>query len=155
MPLADLTAAYAAGPGLVRAAVRGLTRDQLLARPGPGAWSVLEVVAHLADFEPVYVERMKRVIAFDKPLLLEADENGFASHLAYQDRDLDEELAVLEATNRAFVRVLRTFPEAVLDRPGVHTARGLLTFAQLLTGTTNHVKHHLPFVAAKRAALGA
>ncbi len=155
MPLADLVAAYAAGPDLIRDAVEGMTRDQLLARPGPGAWSTLEVVAHLADFEPVYVERMKRVAAFDKPLLLEADENGFAARLGYHDRDLDEELAVLAATNRAFVRVLRTLPETVLERPGVHTARGLLTFAQLLAGTTNHVKHHLPFVAAKRAALGA
>ena len=45
---------YLAGPGLLRRAVAGMTRDQLLARPVPGKWSTQEVVCHLADYEPIY-----------------------------------------------------------------------------------------------------
>ena len=54
---------YLAGPGVLRRAVAGMTRDQLLARPIAGKWSSQEVVYHLADYEPIYADRMKRVIA--------------------------------------------------------------------------------------------
>jgi hypothetical protein len=64
---------YLAGPGLLRRAVVGMTGDQLLARPVPGRWSSLEVVCHLADYEPIYADRMKRVIALREPDLLPGD----------------------------------------------------------------------------------
>lgn len=54
---------YLAGPDLLRRGVAGMTNDQLLARPIPGKWSTQEVVCHLADYEPIYADRMKRVIA--------------------------------------------------------------------------------------------
>ena len=37
----------------VAAATRGMSRDQATARPIAGKWSTLEVVCHLADFEPI------------------------------------------------------------------------------------------------------
>ena len=46
-----------AGPAVLRKAVAGMTREQLLARPVPGKWSTLEVVAHLADFDPILADR--------------------------------------------------------------------------------------------------
>ena len=55
-----------------------VNRQQLTARPIAGKWSTLECVVHIADFEPVLAERMKRLIALDRPLLLAADENDFA-----------------------------------------------------------------------------
>ncbi len=41
----------------------GVSREQLDAHPVPGKWSICEVVCHIADYEPVYADRMKRVIA--------------------------------------------------------------------------------------------
>jgi hypothetical protein len=146
--------AYLAGPAALRAAVAGLSGDQLLARPVPGKWSTLEVVCHLADFEPILADRMKRVIAFDRPQLLAADENGFARTLAYHDRDLEEELAVVETTRRQMARILRALPESAAERIGTHSERGPKTLMELLTGATGHIAHHLPFVTAKRQALG-
>ena len=46
-----------------------MTQEQLIARPIPGKWSTLEVVCHLADFEIVYADRIKRVIAENEPTL--------------------------------------------------------------------------------------
>ena len=65
---------YLAGVNALRSAVRGLSREQLEARPVPGKWSTLEVVCHLSDFDPILADRMKRVIAEDRPPLLGADE---------------------------------------------------------------------------------
>src|SRR2546422_8527619 len=54
---------YLAGPGKLRAAVAGLTEEEINSAPVPGKWSTRQVVCHIADFEPVYADRMKRVIA--------------------------------------------------------------------------------------------
>ena len=77
---------YLAGPGLLRRSVAGMTTEQLLARPIPGKWSTQEVVCHLADYEPIYADRMKRVIALKEPELLKGDPGLFAARLAYGQR---------------------------------------------------------------------
>jgi hypothetical protein len=152
--LTSLIDDYLQGPSLLRQAVAGMSREQLLARPVPGKWSTLEVVAHLADFEPVLAERIKRVIALDRPTFFGADENRFVAELAYHDRDLDEELAIIEHTRRQLARILRRLPESALERVGVHNERGPRTLEQLLVTATKHIPHHVAFIQDKRRALG-
>jgi uncharacterized damage-inducible protein DinB len=152
--LRELADAYEAGAAELRKAVTGMTREQIVARPVAGKWSTLQVVCHVADFEPVFADRMKRVIALDRPQLLAADENQFAAALAYHDRDVDEELAVVETTRRQMARILRQLPEAAASRMGIHSERGERTLADLIAGATGHVAHHVPFILEKRRALG-
>src|SRR5689334_5130612 len=152
--LTQMIASYLDGVRVVREAVRGLSREQLVARPVAGKWSTLEVVCHLADFEPILADRMKRVIAEDRPQLIGADENRFASALAYHERNLEEELAVIEHTRSQLARILRTLPAEALQRVGVHNERGPRTLEQLLTGAINHLPHHVQFIHEKRKALG-
>ncbi len=152
---ADLADNYLRGPAELRAAVAGMTREQLVARPVPGRWSTLEVVAHLADFEPIFVERFKRVLALDEPpLLLAADEERFIKALRYHDRDAAEELAVIDATRASAARLIRGLSPAGLARTGVHSLKGLQTLEQIVRTATGHIAHHVPFVREKRAALG-
>jgi uncharacterized damage-inducible protein DinB len=149
---------YLAGIWALRSAVAGMTSDQLKARPVAGRWSTLEVVAHLADFEAVYADRIKRIIATEKPLLTSAGHNEYAANLAYHDRSLDEELDVIEATRRSLARTLRAVGPEALDRvgnyrddQGVESER---TAGRLLAIITGHIPHHLQHVAEKRKALG-
>jgi uncharacterized damage-inducible protein DinB len=135
-------------------AVKGMTREQVLAKPVPGKWSTLEVVAHLADFEPVYVDRMKRIISHDKPLLMGADENLFLKTLFYADRDLAEELAVIDATRASFTRIIEKLSPEHLNRQGVHSERGLTTLEALIVLQNEHMLHHLKFIVEKKTALG-
>lgn len=150
----EMIDAYVAGIDPLKKAVAGLTRDQLLARPVPGKWSTLEVVCHLADFEPVFADRMKRIIALEQPPLLAADENLYAAKLAYHERQLGEELALIDATRRQMAHILRSLPDSTLQRVGIHSERGPRTLADILTGAVNHVSHHVPFILEKRRALG-
>jgi hypothetical protein len=145
---------YLAGVQTLRRAVAGLSREQLLARPVPGKWSTMEVVCHLSDFEPILAERIKRVITHEQPTLLAADENLFASKLAYHDRDLEEELSLIELTRKQLARILRKLPPEALTRVGVHSERGPRTLEQLLAGATGHIPHHVQFIHDKRRALG-
>lgn len=149
-----LVAEYLAGPSKLRQAVKGMTAEQLKARPVAGKMSTLEVVCHLVDFDPVYVERMKRAIALDNPTLLGADENEFAKKLCYHDRDVEEELQVLEFTRKSMARVLKAMPLETWDRVGMHNERGPMTVEKMVNTITNHIPHHLKFIEEKRKALG-
>lgn len=151
----ELIEKYAQGPAQLRQAVSGLTREQQLARPVEGKMSTLEVVVHLSDFEPVLADRMKRIITHDRPPLIGADENLFRAGLFYHERDMEEELRLIELTRSQMLRVLRQLPPGAFQRVGVHTERGELTLERMLALAGNHIFHHLPFIAEKRKALGA
>jgi uncharacterized damage-inducible protein DinB len=138
----------------LRRAVADMSREQLLARPIAGKWSTLEVVCHLVDSDQAWCHRMKRVIAEEKPLLIGYDETRLTQALFYQERDLEEELAMLEAMRRQMGQILRSVPEPAWDRTGVHNERGLVTLAEMLELETEHVAHHVRQIAEKRRALG-
>ena len=146
---------YAAGTDALRKAVKGLTHDQLTARPVAGKWSTLEVVAHIADFEPILAERMVRVISHERPLLMVADENLFAATLDYQTRDVEEELTLIDVTRRRMTRVLRGLRPELGNRVGIHSFKGLVSLEGILTSAVHHIPHHLAFIDEKRKALEA
>jgi DinB superfamily len=148
--------AYLGGIEVLRQAVAGMTPEQLVARPVAGRWSTLEVVCHLADFEPIYADRMKRVIATDRPLLLSAGREAFARSLAYHGRDIGEELELIDVTRRQMARILRSLPEDAWDRVGVYRHEGheeLRSVRRLLEIITGHIPHHAGFIAEKRRVL--
>jgi hypothetical protein len=144
---------YLAGPDLLRRAVAGMTREQLLAKPIPGKWSTQEVVCHIADYEPIYADRMKRVIALDEPELLPGDPGRFAAQLAYDRRDTEEELALIELTRKQMAHVLRARKPEDFQRQGTHSRDGSLTLENLIQRVTGHIPHHVRFIEEKRRAL--
>jgi hypothetical protein len=127
---------YLAGPGLLRRALAGMTREQLLAKPIPGKWSTQEVVCHLADYEPIYADRMKRVIALKEPELLKGDPGLFAVRLAYDQRDVEEELTLIEIIRKQMARILRALKPEDFQRQGGHSRDGALTLEVLLQRIT-------------------
>jgi len=152
--IAQLIDAYLAGSQTLRQAVAGMSREQLVSRPVAGKWSTLEVVCHLVDSDQAWIHRMKRVIAEDRPLHIGYDERRFAAALAYQERELEEELAIFEQSRRQMARILRGLPTEAWARDGVHNECGLLTLEQHLQVEVEHVPHHLKFITEKRRALG-
>ena len=153
MDYADLISGYCAGPQMLRAAVAGMTAEQLDARPIPGKWSTKQVICHIADFEPVYVDRMKRVIAEHEPTLLSGDPDLFAARLAYDQRDVAVELDFIEAARKHMEPILRSLRPEDFLRKGNHSEAGPITLEKLLTNITNHIPHHVKFIEEKRAAL--
>ena len=70
------------------------------------------------------------------------------------DRDLEEELTILDKTRSQMARILRKLPETALERVGVHNERGPRTLEQLMQSAIAHISHHVKFIAEKRRALG-
>jgi uncharacterized damage-inducible protein DinB len=149
----DLIDAYLAGIESLRRAVSGLSPVQLRARPVAGMWSILEVVCHLADSEALFADRMKRVLAEDRPALLFADPARYAAALAYHERDASEEVAFIGLVRRQMARILRAQPVEAWRRVGVHSKEGERTLEQLVRKSIDHLEHHLGFIRAKCQAL--
>ncbi len=144
---------YLAGPQLLRQAVAGMSREQLLARPVPGKWSTLEVICHLADFEIVGADRIKRVIAENEPTLFGGDQNLFAARLAYNERDAEEELLLIETIRKQVARILSTLKPEDFQRRGIHSEAGPLTLEGFVQRSTGHIPHHVRFIEEKKKAM--
>lgn len=146
--------AYERGPAAVRTAIAGLTQDELTARPGPGRWSILEVVIHLADSDAISIDRMKRMLIEDNPPLLYADETAYVEKLHAHEQDLNDALMLLEVGRRQFARVLRKLPPEAFERIGNHNRAGRVTVGKYVNGYIKHIDDHLDFVRKKCIALG-
>ena len=144
---------YARGPQLLRDATAGLTDRQLRTPAPPGVWSVMQIVCHIADFEIVYADRMKRVLVEDRPTMFGGDPDQFAARLSYLERDLEEELAVIESIRAQVTRILRASAPEDFAREGRHSVDGPLSLATLLKRIAGHIPHHVKFVTDKRPAL--
>jgi uncharacterized damage-inducible protein DinB len=143
----------ACGPRL-RQAVAGLSREDLTARPGPGTWSIQEVIVHLADSDSISIDRMKRMLTEDNPPLLYADETAYVERLCTHEQALEDALTLFEVGRRQFARVLRNLPDEAFERRGTHNRRGNVVVGAMVKNYIEHVDHHLKFVADKRARLG-
>src|SRR4051794_18702918 len=103
---------YADGADVPARAVVGLTAADLDATPGPGAWSIRQLVVHLLDSDLVGGERMKRVIALDTPTLLAYDQDLFVARLGYAETDLALVGDVFRLHRRLIADLLRRLPDA-------------------------------------------
>lgn len=151
---AEILERYAAGGSLLAYAASGLTPQQEQARPGPGAWSISELVVHLVDSDLVGIDRMKRVIAEENPTLYAYDENAWIARLGAQEMPIEEAVNLFAANRHWMSKILRRCAPDDFARAGMHTEAGRKTLAELLVGYCNHLDHHLKFLYAKRGNLG-
>lgn len=154
-PASELIARYRAGASLLRGAIAGLAREQLLAHPIAGKMSAQEVVCHVADCDQFLADRMKRTIAMDRPLLVGADGWLYPAALHYAERDLALDVALVDATRAQLAADLERLAPQAWERAAIHTETGLVTLRQLLLHTVRHLEHHVRTIDEKRAALGA
>ena len=142
----------------LKLAIRGLTREDLIALPAPegevGKWSIQQVVLHLADCEAVFADRIKRVIAEENPTLLAFDENKWASALHYNDQSADLGAQQVDLMRRQLGAVLKHLGDDAFNRSGTHSEAGKITLADIVNKANKHFEHHLSFIHKKRAKMG-
>ncbi|MBN2822258.1 MAG: DinB family protein [Coriobacteriia bacterium] len=152
-PVTELIARYRAGHELLHRSLQGLDESQLDSRPVPGKLSSREVLAHIADCEQFYADRMKRTIAMDRPLLLAADGWLYPEHLHYWRREVQLDLELVRTTRAQMAHDLDALDSDAWARVAVHAETGLVTLRQLLLHAIRHLEWHVETIAEKRAAM--
>ena len=153
--IADLLANYDRGAAFLAESVARLTEAQLRTAAAPGRWSPLEVVAHIADAEILYADRLTRVLGMDQPALPSMDPDAIQARLPGNQRHLHEELELIAVLRRRMGRILRQFSDADFERIGLHSEAGPLTAYTLLQRVVRHLPHHVEIIRQKRPNLGA
>lgn len=145
---------YEQGAAELRQSIEGLSPAELNAFPVPGTWSIQQILWHMVDSDLIASDRMKRVIAEPRPLLIGYNETLFAQRLPYDQLDAQAACTLFALNRQVTAAILRTLPDEAFARDGVHNERGLVTLGYLVENYVGHLDHHLGFIRQKRGLLG-
>jgi uncharacterized damage-inducible protein DinB len=140
-------------PAAVRDAVAGLSEAQLSAPEAEGKWSVRHVVRHLADSDLVWSNRLRFVLAHDRPTLVGYDQDAWARRLRYAEADLAYALEELAVVRRGNLALLREVSDEEMERVGLHEERGEESLAHMLKLYAGHDLLHLRQIERTKAAV--
>lgn len=139
---------------LLRQAIAGLSRDELNAHPVPGTWSIQQIVLHVMDSDLIASDRMKRVIAEERPTLIGYNETLFGERLGYDQLDPQLACDLFEKNRQLTYEILRRQPDESFERIGCHNESGAKPLSYFVRAYVDHLRHHLKFIEQKRALLG-
>jgi uncharacterized damage-inducible protein DinB len=112
------------------------------ARPDPERFTIREVLAHIADWEPIFLERVTRTAEMERPPLQGYDEGQFAIDRDYAHSDPHANLKRFRQGRETLIAFLRSQPDTAWDRVGVHTELGPITLEGQLGLIVGHDGYH-------------
>ncbi|HSB60253.1 MAG TPA: DinB family protein [Vicinamibacteria bacterium] len=137
-----LIARYAAGPERLRAALAKVPEEARKWPPGPGRWTVHEVVCHCADSETNGALRIRYLLVEKDPLIVGYDQDAWAARLDYHAHPLEAALATVEAVRANTAPLLRRLPAEAWSRVGRHSESGSYGAEDWLRIYAEHLEKH-------------
>ncbi|HEU0094034.1 MAG TPA: DinB family protein [Vicinamibacteria bacterium] len=131
--------------GAAPAALDGRTRS--------GKWSVRENLAHLARHHQVMLDRVRKVLAEDRPRLPRYAAEEDAEWPAWAALPLDEVRGRLTALRTELTAMVCALDDKQLGRTAVHPTLGEMALPLWIEFFLLHEAHHL-YVVMKRARGG-
>ena len=120
-------------PAHLKAALKGVPKKLLLWTPGPGKWSMLEIVAHMRDMErDAYIARYRKILAEDNPTLPDLDGDLIALRDDYRSLKLPELLRDWLKLRKECLKLLKSVKGAQWERMGTHETAGSLSMMDFL-----------------------
>ncbi|HQZ17799.1 MAG TPA: DinB family protein [Vicinamibacteria bacterium] len=120
-------------PARLKAALKGVPKKLLLWTPGPGKWSILEIVAHMRDMErDAYLDRYRRILAEDNPTLPDLDGDVIAIRDDYRSLKLSELMRDWLKLRKECLKLLKSVKGQRWERTGTHETAGPLSMDALL-----------------------
>ena len=145
-----LAAQLALAPGELRAAVAGLSPEQLDTAYRPGGWTVRQVVHHLADAQMNWYVRTKLTLTEDQPTIKPYDEARWAETTEAIGGPIEPSLLLLEGLCERWAALFRSLTAGQWDRTMVHPERGVLSLDGTLPMVVWHGQHHTAHITALR-----
>ena len=121
-------------------------------RPAPDAWSVSEILHHLADAELHQAVRLREMLAVQVPTWLEWDEVEYANQLGYDVRPAGDSLTLILSVRNVNSRLLAILSPEQWNRTAIHPSRGESDVAGWVDSSCDHLAAHV--LQARRAVIG-
>jgi hypothetical protein len=150
--LADLLEKFRRGAEVLAVVTTGVAGTELDFKPSEKAWSIRQVVCHLADSEAVAVMRLRQVAAEENPTLQAFNGELWADKLDYAKRKLSVAMETFRRLRTENHEMLKDLPEDAFERAGNHTESGRVTLLDLVQGNAGHVEEHVQQIQRNRAA---
>jgi uncharacterized damage-inducible protein DinB len=115
-----------------------LSSDQVTLPESTEKWNVVAVLQHLADSELVWGNRLRTILAEDRPQIIGMDQDLWADRLGYRHADRDEAISLFSTLRRSNLRLLNRTSPGDLDRVGVHNERGEVSVRHMIRMCAGH-----------------
>ena len=139
------------GYAAVSEALLKITPDELEFTPGPGKWSVRDIIHHLADSEMTAAVRLRFLLAQDRPTIQGYDQDEFARRL-YYDRPHEASLELFRVARQSTAEILDRLTPAEWIREGMHTEAGPYGVEAWLKTYSEHAHKHARQIRVAREA---
>jgi uncharacterized damage-inducible protein DinB len=140
-------------PAKLRAAVQGLSEEQLDTPYRPGGWTVRQVVHHVPDSHMNSYIRFKLALTEERPVIKPYDEAEWAK-LPDAISPPGPSLELLDALHSRWVTLLEALSAADFARVFMHPELGPRRLDETLALYDWHGRHHVGHITALRKRMG-
>ncbi len=144
----------AQAPGHLRAAVKGLSDQQLDTPYRPDGWTVRQVTHHVPDSHLNAYVRFKLALTEEEPTIKPYAEDRWAQLADTPATPVEVSLALLDSLHDRWVRLLRSLKPEDWKRTFRHPELGLVSLEKNLALYAWHGRHHVAHITSLRERSG-
>jgi DinB superfamily len=141
-------------PANLRAAVSGLSAQQLDSPYRPDGWTVRQLVHHVPDSHMNAYIRFKLALTEEEPTIKPYAEDRWAVLADTQSTPIEVSLMLLESLHTRWMRLLGSLAAPDWKRTFRHPELGLITLDKNLALYAWHGRHHVAHVTELRRRMG-
>jgi uncharacterized damage-inducible protein DinB len=138
----------------MRAAVKGLSEQQLDTPYREGGWSVRQVVHHVPDSHLNSYIRFKWALTEDEPTIKPYAEDRWARLADSKVTPIEVSLTLLDSLHRRWSDLLHSLRGEDWKRKLRHPEAGVLTLDKMLALYAWHGRHHVAHITSLREKMG-
>jgi hypothetical protein len=138
-----LMGALEGAPDVFERILAGVTNEEIDRRPDLNRFTIREIMAHLADWEPIYLERMRRIRDENHPVLPDYDEGQIAIDHDYAHKDLAEQLRLYRSGRTEIMAFLKSLSSSDWHRVGNRPEIGDITIEAIAILMPLHDAYHI------------
>ena len=143
MPNAYLVSSLEKGPQIVKWIVDHADPEVYDRKTDPDRFTFREVIAHLSDWEPIVLGRLKQAKEHPGSTLVAFDEGQRAIDHDYASTDPIKEVEKWTASRTKTIQFLTEEAPGYWELAGVHPQRGVLTIYDLANFAACHDTYHV------------
>ena len=134
-------------PAQMKAAVEGLSQEQLATPYRPDGWTIKQVINHVPDSHISSYMRFHWALTESNPMIKAYDEKAWAELPYHQNMPISVSLDLLTIVHQRWVYLLKSLSETDLEKTFVHPENGrTFTLKWTLGMYAWHGKHHLAHI---------